>query len=357
MAKAIEQLVSETIRTKRDVLAEKAVARQYALKPERWKPYGSVGREKSVRDVGYHLSYLSESIAASDPGLFVEYIKWARVLFAELCFSEDVLPTTLACIGDVLEEALSAEMMDVARPSIQAGLQQARSAHRPVPSFLTADQALSTLAQRYLDDLLHGKRHVASQRIVDAVDQGTPVRDIYLQVFQPAQREVGRLWQTNQISVALEHYVTAATQLIMSQLYPRIFSTEKSGRRLVATCVGGELHEIGVRMVADFFEMEGWDTTYLGANTPAAGVLQMLADRKADVLAISATMTPHISAVAEMISRVRASDVGQVRILVGGYPFNLSPDLWRRVGADAYAQDAQQAVLVANQLADSEGAQ
>ena len=88
------------------------------------------------------------------------------------------------------------------------------------------------------------------------VEQGTPARDIYLQVFQPAQREVGRLGQTNRISVALEHYVTAATQPIMSQLYPRIFSPEKTGRRLIATCVGGELHEIGVRMVADFFEMD-----------------------------------------------------------------------------------------------------
>ena len=356
MGPRVEQFVSETIRAQRDAIAEKAVARQYALKPDRWKPYGSVGREKSVRDVGYHLSYLSEAIAASDANLFAEYIRWAQVLFAELGFSEDVLPTTLICVGDALEETLPAEMMDVVRPSIQAGLQQARSVHSPIPSFLAADKPLSTMAQRYLDALLSGKRLAASQMVLDAVEQGTPVRDIYLQVFQPAQREVGRLWQTNQISVALEHYVTAATQLIMSQLYPRIFGSEKTGRRLIATCVGGELHEIGVRMVADFFEMEGWDTTYLGANTPTAGVLQMLDDRKADVLAISATMTPHISAVAEMIARVRAADVGTVRILVGGYPFNLSPDLWLRVGADACAQDAEQAVLVASQLADSEDA-
>jgi methanogenic corrinoid protein MtbC1 len=356
MVKAVEQRVSQTIRAAQGVLAEKAVARQYALKPERWKPYGGVGREKSVRDVGYHLSYLSEAIAAADTTLFVEYIKWAQVLFAELGFSEEVLPTTISCIGDVLGETLQAEMMDVVRPYLQAGLQQARSAYRPVPSFMTNDQPLSAMAQRYLEVLLRGERHVASRMILDAVEQGTPVRDIYLHVFQPAQREVGRLWQTSQISVAREHYVTAATQLIMSQLYPRIFGSEKTGRRLVATCVGGELHEIGVRMVADFFEMEGWDTTYLGANTPTAGVLQMLADRKADVLAISATMTPHIDAVAEMIARVRASDVGNVRILVGGYPFNLSPDLWKRLGADACAQDAEKAVFVANQLADSEDA-
>jgi methanogenic corrinoid protein MtbC1 len=221
---------------------------------------------------------------------------------------------------------------------------------------LTDGHALTALAQRYLDALLQGERHAANDMILDTVEQGTSIRNIYLYVFQPAQREVGRLWQTNQISVAQEHYITAATQLIMSQLYPRIFSSEKSGLRLVATCVGGELHEVGIRMVADFFEMEGWDTTYLGANTPTAGVLDMLADRQADVLAISATMTPHVSAVAELIASVRASDAGhEVRIMVGGYPFNLSPDLWRRLGADACAQDAQQAVLVANRLAGSEG--
>ena len=63
--------------------------------------------------------------------------------------------------------------------------------------------------------------------------------------------------------MAQEHYCTAATQLIMSQLYPYIFTTGKNGRVLVGTCVSGDLHEIGVRMVSDFFEMEGWDTFYL----------------------------------------------------------------------------------------------
>jgi len=356
MVERIEQLAGKAIRAQRDVIAEKVVARQYALKPERWQSYGNVGREKSVRDVGYHLSYLAEAIARADPRLFVEYVGWAQVLFANLGFGGDVLVTTLKCMDDALAQILPAEMIGVVRTTLQAGLQHAHAAPGSIPSFLTSDHTLTALAQRYLDALLQGERHAANDMILDTVEQGTPVMDIYLYVFQPVQREVGRLWQTNQISVAQEHYITAATQLIMSQLYPRIFRSEKSGRRLVATCVGGELHEIGIRMVADFFEMEGWDTIYLGANTPTAGVLDMLADRKADVLAISATMTPHVSAVAEMIARVRASDAGrEVRIMVGGYPFNLSPDLWRRLGADACAQDAQQAVLVANRLAGGEG--
>ena len=38
------------------------------------------------------------------------------------------------------------------------------------------------------------------------------------------------------------------------------------------------------------------------------------------------------------------------RILVGGYPFNLSPTLWQHVGADGYAPDADGAITEAERL-------
>jgi methanogenic corrinoid protein MtbC1 len=207
------------------------------------------------------------------------------------------------------------------------------------------------LAKKFLSFLLNGERHLASRLILDAVDSGVEVKDIYLHVFQPSQREIGRLWQLNRVSVAQEHFCTAATQLIMAQLYPRIFRTEKNGRRMVATSIGGELHEIGIRIITDFFEMEGWDTYYLGANCPTNAILQALSDRRADVLAVSATMTFHIRAVEHLIAAVRAAEnLKAVKILVGGYPFNVEPELWKRVGADAYAADASEAVASASRL-------
>jgi methanogenic corrinoid protein MtbC1 len=197
--------------------------------------------------------------------------------------------------------------------------------------------------------LMRTDRRSASHLILSAVSEGLSVKDVYLHVFQPVQREVGRLWQMNQISVAQEHYCTAATQMIMSQLYPRIFNGQRLDRKLVATCVSDELHELGVRMVADFFEMEGWDTYYLGANTPTPSIVQALDEHQADVLAVSATITFHVGQVRELVDHVRSSDVGhRVRILVGGYPFNVSPTLWQTVAADGYARDAQEAVVVAN---------
>ena len=122
------------------------------------------------------------------------------------------------------------------------------------------------LAARHLDFLLHGRRDDAGRFILSAVETGTSVKFIYREVLQPVQRELGRLWQTNDVSVAQEHYCTAATRLIMGQLYPYLPMASRIGKRVVVTCVGGELHEVGARMVADLFEMEGWDSYFLGTT-------------------------------------------------------------------------------------------
>ena len=167
------------------------------------------------------------------------------------------------------------------------------------------------------------------------------IRDVYLQVFRPCQREVGRLWEAGRITVAQEHYCTAATQVIMSQLAPRLFATERNGRRAVIACVAGEAHEVGPRMVADLLELEGWDTIFLGGNVPLRGVVQTLVEHRADLLAVSATMTYHLPAVIDLIAAVREEPAcAGVRVMVGGRLFDAEPGLWRRVGADGHPADA-----------------
>jgi methanogenic corrinoid protein MtbC1 len=137
----------------------------------------------------------------------------------------------------------------------------------------------------------------------------------------------------------------------MSQLYPHIFASEKGAGTLVSTCVAGDLHEIGLRMVTDFFEMDGWNTFYLGANMPLQAVVDTVVQRRAEVLAISATITFHLRAVALLIGAVRAHpECVRVKILVGGYPFLVAPELWRTLGADGSAQGAQQAAVLAARL-------
>ncbi len=338
------------LRQMQNALAERIVDLQYARQPQVWKPYGSTGREKSVRDAGYHLTYLAEALEADDPALFSEYLAWVKALFAGLNFPPDVLPTTLECTRQALSEMLPPEEAAPALTFLDLGQQALGSAPDAPPPFVSLDAPLAGLAQDYLEALLRADRRAAAQMVLRAVENGTPLRDIYLYVFQPVQREIGRLWQTNQISVAQEHFCSAATQMVMSQLYPYLFSGERKDRRAVVACVGGELHEIGARMVADFLEMDGWDSAFLGANTPPEDILRMTAERRADLLAISATMTFHVSRVRDLIAALRASGSGRTRVLVGGYPFNLSPDLWRKVGADGYAPDAALAAAEAERI-------
>ena len=189
--------------------------------------------------------------------------------------------------------------------------------------------------------------------MLEAVEGGVSVRDVYLHVFQPSQYEIGRLWQLNRISVAQEHFCTAATQLIMGQLYERIFSSERIGYSLVATCVTGDLHEIGIRMISDFFEMEGWDTYYLGANAPTVDVVRAVSERRADLVAVSATMTFHVRKVRELVAAIRACEpCADTKVLVGGYPFNVAPGLWKEIGADGVARDAAEAVAVGLRLVE-----
>ncbi len=204
---------------------------------------------------------------------------------------------------------------------------------------------LHTVYTDYLDALRRGDRRRALNTARTALNNGVDIRDLYLEVFQPAMHEIGLMWERNQITVAQEHLATAITQSVMAHLYGHVFQHTPVGRTLIATCIGGELHELGIRMVADFFEMEGWDVYYLGANMPAEDVVRMAQERQADLLAISVTLNSYVPHARRMIQVVRASSIGdRIKIMVGGQPINRAPDLYKKLGADFTARDAREAV-------------
>lgn len=346
-AQSVSRLASVEIRQHLSDTAQASTDRYYATYRQGSLPSREY-QEKSVRDIRYHLDHLCESLWLEDQKLFADYVCWAAELFAALGFAASVLPDTLDAIRFELNQRLAPACAEIVNSYFLAA-SGCLAQHVDTPSYLVETMPHHALATAYLEALLDGRRQYATQLILDAVHNGVKVEDIYLHVFQPTQTEIGRLWQLNRLSVAQEHYVTAATQFIMTQLYPFIFSTERVGARLIAASVGDELHELGIRMVADFFEMAGWDTYYIGANTPTRDLLGAISVYRPDVLAISATLTTHLSRVSDVIGAVRQMPVAPV-ILVGGYPFNSSPDLWRRLGADGTAQNAQRAVQVATAL-------
>jgi methanogenic corrinoid protein MtbC1 len=339
-------IIADMIEHRKNTLAEAVVARCWEETPQLAIRYDDSGRQKCIEDVTYHLSYLSNAIAVSSPELFTDYVNWAQALLDGLGIPPNVVTNSLRAIIRVLEAELPSEMAETTGQYVSDAVAALTAyPNKPGRSPITAEP-LSVLAQQYVDILLEGDRHAASRLILEAVESGATIQDIYLNVLQPAQIAIGQLWHTGRISVAHEHLCSATTQLIMSQLYSRIFTSRKNGRTMVAACVAGDLHEIGCRMVADFFEMQGWDTLFFGANTPTPSIIQAIRQHGAEVLAISATMSFHLRGVIDLIAAVRAADLNHnVTIIVGGYCFNIAPDLWRKVGADLYACNAQEALV------------
>jgi len=347
---------SEDLRLHLESLAEELVSMQLLALPELNARYGSVGREKCLQDARHHLACLADALNAGDSALFASYIAWAKIELGNRGIPAEDLAIQLDLTRTLISGRLDGQLSVTAVEYINAALAGLPSFPGDLPSYLPPDSPHVLLANQYLESLLKGDRSTASRLILDAVQTGVTVKEIYLHVFQPTQYEVGRLWQINRISVAQEHYCTAATQLIMSQLYPQIFATQKGGGTMVATCVEGDLHEIGVRMVADFFELDGWHTFYLGASAPAQLVIDTVIQRRAQILGISATISSHLDAVGELIRKIRANPAcWAVKILVGGHPFLVSPELWRKLGADGCARDAQEAITLANSLISEEG--
>lgn len=332
-------------------IAEKIVDSQYSQCPAFWKPYGSAGRRLSIRDAGYHLPFLNESVSAGNPNIFIEYVRWVKKLFRGLNFPDTVMIATLECTEAVLETYLSPDQMQVVSKYIRAGITEMANEPEIDNSFIMADSPLYNLSLEFHESLVRGDKKTASQLISRAVDNNVPIREIYLHVFQVSQYEVGRRWLRSEISVAQEHFCSAATQMIMSQLYPYIFSGDRSGKSMVAASIGGELHEIGIRMVSDFFEMDGWNTYYLGANSPTSSILDAVKRHKSSVLALSIAMPYHGRLLKQAIEEIRAHSMGSdLKILVGGNAVNRRNGDFEAFGADGFAADAGSAVTLANQL-------
>ena len=198
--------------------------------------------------------------------------------------------------------------------------------------------------EQYLQAVLAGDRRRAFGVVDAAREAGVGLRELYLEVFQPALREVGRLWQENRITVADEHLATAITQTAMSRLYDDLFTGAAPARRLlVAACADHERHEVGLRMICDLLEMEGWDTVFLGATVPVEDLVETVRRREPDVVALSASIAPHLPRLRETIRALRAGIPDPPLIAVGGRPFLSDPGLAEELGADLTASDAAEA--------------
>ncbi|HSF04675.1 MAG TPA: cobalamin-dependent protein [Methylomirabilota bacterium] len=195
------------------------------------------------------------------------------------------------------------------------------------------------LHRRYLEALVGGDSGRANAIVEQARTQGWSVEQIYLHVLAPAQAEIGARWRARRLSVADEHLATEITLEQMDRLRERIAPKPVPGRHAVVACVEGEGHAIGARMLADFLLIDGWAVDYLGANTPTADLVELVARRDPDLVALSVTQPEHLPAVAAAATALRRLSPPP-RVIAGGAALQGRPRAAATLAVDAVAADA-----------------
>jgi len=139
---------------------------------------------------------------------------------------------------------------------------------------------------------------------------------------------------------------------VMAALYPRFAVFEVTKGKAIVSAGPNEFHEVGARMVADFMEMDDWDVTFLGTNTPVSDLLDVLKRHKPLVVALSVATVFNLDSARQIIQMIKEDqETRGVKVMVGGLAFNNMPHLWETIGADGYATDSESALRVCSATA------
>jgi MerR family transcriptional regulator, light-induced transcriptional regulator len=197
----------------------------------------------------------------------------------------------------------------------------------------------SEVSQAFLVAALAGDRYLARAAIMDAYETGMPLVDLFDSVLRPALYEIGQQWAAGNISVSQEHEVTALVRDILGELASRLPDVTEPHGVLVAACVPGELHDLGLRMTACQFQAQGYTVHFLGADVPVEAILHAVRVRRASVLLLSATQEHHLAALEATLRAIKTLPGEQrPRVLVGGQAVHHHIQVIAELGAEPVAQ-------------------
>jgi methanogenic corrinoid protein MtbC1 len=339
-------------------VAEWTVDQIHTDDPDMEIRYGGDSRRMWRHEVQSRVAHLVEALAADRSAIFTAHASWSRAAFMARDMGEQDVERSLHALKQVVRENLPADIVRRAEPMIDAALSETKNKVMPPPSELDRLADEGTLSRLYLLELLQRDREKAERIVREQLEGGATLAEILTRIISPAMQEIGRMWHMQEASIADEHYCTAATQAIMARLRGQARRKPANGLVAVACSAGGDMHELGIRMVSDLLDVEGWHVECLGANMPSHEVAAVAGAQPhrgpADVIAVSAGTPLAIRSVAHLIRTVKEEgQAPDAAFMVGGMPFNMVPDLWKVVGADGFAASATDAPLVAADLARS----
>ena len=344
---AARRAITRQLRADAQPIAEAITDEFLARHPDWIERYGALARTRGLEDAHFHIEFLIGALLAGEASSFARYARWTGGVLGSRGIGPEFLIENLEQLREESARRLYPQAAEEVRRVVDAGiaaLREGSAAGKPTPEAAAAKgEAHPGERQLYIQAALAGDRHAALNIALEALRAGESVIDIYQDMLQPAQYEIGRLWESNTITVAREHAATAVTQYVIARLYEHFPApAEKRGNALV-TGVRNELHQLGANMVADVLEADGWNVRFLGTQLPHRDILAAVEEHDARVVGISAALVSHLDAVGDLIESLRERRGDGLRIIVGGSAFRFDDGAWRDLGADALGRDLREA--------------
>jgi MerR family transcriptional regulator, light-induced transcriptional regulator len=172
----------------------------------------------------------------------------------------------------------------------------------------------------FLNALISGDRKMSSEIAQKYMDENDSIKALYEIIIRNALYDIGELWEKNKISVATEHLASAIVEAILNEQYSKINNTLKITKTVIVACVENEFHQIGLKMINDIFEINGWNSYFLGANTSTTELISFAKTIQPDVIALSLSLSFNFPILEMMIQTIK-NELPDQMILIGGQAF------------------------------------
>ena len=313
--------------------------------------FGQRGRDACREDLSFHLEFLRPVLEFGLVQPMVEYLRWLASVLATRGVPADHLALSL----DWLSEFFSAEMEGSDATIVVSALKGTKArfieSHDAAPAFYAKMPTPFPECEAFEGALLAGDRRAASLLFDGRLEGGLGLLEAELRMIQPALYAIGRKWQNNQVTVAQEHLATAISQSLMIRGLSASEMQVSNGSRVLLAGVEGNRHSVGLQMVADAFQLAGWDAQFLGADVPTSALLLQVGEWQPDLLALSVSFAQQLHVVKEITARLADSrGAGAPAVIVGGLAINQFDRLADALGADGWSPDAHSAVACASKF-------
>ncbi len=195
--------------------------------------------------------------------------------------------------------------------------------------------------EKYFED---ENKEAAVEYIMGKLKEGEiDVISLYGNILTPMLNHMKCKLEDKRICIWKEHVKTAIVRTIVECCYPYVIKKRnelnypKKGIAAVL-CPPEEYHDLGARMVADYFTLCGYEAIFVGSSTPYQDFYNAIHVIRPEVVAISVSNYYNLIACKRMIGELKSALDQPLTIVVGGYAFHDDTDKVKAVGADYFAK-------------------